>query len=352
MLKIESDTRRAAELELRNTNEQQCNIVGLNVSNVVCTFGTKCSLNLKRIATQGMNVELRRDQNVILMKLRKPSVTARIFSSGKITCIGATSRAEAYTAARRLTRIIQKLHFKAKLTNFRIVNVLASCSVPFSIDLAKLAQNHMRECVYEPELHPGAVFKMNDLKSSITLYANGNITLTANCVDNIHISTSRIYDILLKFKFITQDPVVDESSSSINNNNNNNDNQPICLDNTINISDINHESSKNYHFKQNEIVSYSMGTVVGDNNDFNTIKDNFLSNDFLTNVYDSLLSFDFSASDFNGKFTNTNEIYSDPFDFRSHHNHCHHNFSHSNSFHNLLQDNLMLETVNYDEFLP
>lgn len=48
----------------------------------------------------------------VLMKLRKPRITATIWSSGKIICTGATSEEEAKFGARRLARSLQKLGFQ------------------------------------------------------------------------------------------------------------------------------------------------------------------------------------------------------------------------------------------------
>ncbi|KAG8252398.1 TATA box-binding protein-like protein 1, partial [Homalodisca vitripennis] len=76
------------------------------------------------------------------MKLRKPYTTASIWSSGKITCTGATSEDESHIAARRFARRLQKLGFKTRFANFRIVNVLGTCSMPFSIKINAFSEYH------------------------------------------------------------------------------------------------------------------------------------------------------------------------------------------------------------------
>ncbi len=65
------------------------------------------------------------------MKLRNPHTTSTIWSSGKITCAGARNESDAYKAARRFCRILQKMQFKVRMTNYRVVNVLATCNLPF-----------------------------------------------------------------------------------------------------------------------------------------------------------------------------------------------------------------------------
>lgn len=65
--------------------------VDIVISNVVCAFSVRCQLSLKEIALNGCNVEFKRENGMVTMKLRNPLTTASIWSSGKITCTGATS---------------------------------------------------------------------------------------------------------------------------------------------------------------------------------------------------------------------------------------------------------------------
>lgn len=134
--------------------------ITMSVTNVVCSFSTKCHLNLRKIALQGMHVEFKKENNMVSMKLRRPATTASMWSSGKCTCTGAQSEPDAYKAARRYCRILQKMNFRIKLSNYRVVNVLATCTLPFQLDVVRVAENYPAECSYEPELHPGATFKV------------------------------------------------------------------------------------------------------------------------------------------------------------------------------------------------
>jgi len=79
---------------------------------------------------------------MVSMKLRKPYTTASIWSSGNITCTGATSEANAKVAARRFARSLQKMGFKTRFHNFRVVNVLGTCSMPFAIKIPSFVERH------------------------------------------------------------------------------------------------------------------------------------------------------------------------------------------------------------------
>ncbi|KAG8042628.1 hypothetical protein G9C98_005262 [Cotesia typhae] len=100
--------------------------IDILIRNVVCSFSVRCHLNLREIALNGSNVEYRKENGMITMKLRRPYTTASIWSSGKVTCTGAETEHEAKVAARRIARSLQKLGFKVRFNNFRVVNVLGT----------------------------------------------------------------------------------------------------------------------------------------------------------------------------------------------------------------------------------
>lgn len=79
------------EAEVPVENEEPEPEIDIVISNVVCAFSVRCQLALKDIALNGANVEYKRENGMVTMKLRKPYTTASIWSSGKITCTGATS---------------------------------------------------------------------------------------------------------------------------------------------------------------------------------------------------------------------------------------------------------------------
>lgn len=79
---------------------------------------------------------------MITMKLRRPKTTASIWSSGKVTCTGAETEAQAKIAARKIARSLQKLGFKVRFNNFRVVNVLGTCLMPWAIKITSFSMRH------------------------------------------------------------------------------------------------------------------------------------------------------------------------------------------------------------------
>ena len=86
------------------------------------------------------------------MRIRDPKTTALIFASGKMVVTGAKSEDDSRLAARKYARIIQKLGFDAKFSEFKIQNIVGSCDVKFPIRLEGLAYSHGQFSSYEPEV--------------------------------------------------------------------------------------------------------------------------------------------------------------------------------------------------------
>lgn len=174
--------------------------IDIVINNVVCSFSVRCHLNLRQIALNGINVEYRREQGMVTMKMRKPYTTASIWSSGKITCTGATSEDQSKIAARRFARCLQKLGFKTRFTNFRIVNVLGTCSMPFAIKINAFSEHHKASAEYEPELHPGVTYKLKKPKATLKIFSTGSITVTAPSVDEVQQAVEHIFPLVYEFR--------------------------------------------------------------------------------------------------------------------------------------------------------
>ncbi|XP_025196276.1 TATA box-binding protein-like protein 1 [Melanaphis sacchari] len=176
------------------------NQILINISNVSASFNVKSHLNLRHIALHGHNVEYRREKAKLIMKLRKPSTTANIWSSGKIVCIGSASEYDSKIASKRIARIIQRLgHAEAKFSGFKIVNVLGSCSLPFYIRIIQFSEKYRSNSQYEPELHPGVTYKIKAFKATLKIYSTGSITVNAPSEAIVKLAIEHIYPLVLPF---------------------------------------------------------------------------------------------------------------------------------------------------------
>jgi len=91
------------------------------------------------------------------MRIRDPKTTALIFASGKMVVTGAKSEDDSRLASRKYARIVQKLGFDAKFSEFKIQNIVGSCDVKFPIRLEGRAYSHGQFSSYEPEVRVPSV---------------------------------------------------------------------------------------------------------------------------------------------------------------------------------------------------
>lgn len=149
------------------------------LQNIVATVNLDCRLDLKTIALHARNAEYNPKRfAAVIMRIRDPKTTALIFASGKMVVTGAKSEDDSKLASRKYARIIQKLGFNAKFTDFKIQNIVGSCDIRFPIRLEGLAMRHNHFSSYEPELFPGLIYRMMKPKIVLLIFVSGKIVLT------------------------------------------------------------------------------------------------------------------------------------------------------------------------------
>jgi len=172
------------------------------LQNLVATVNLDCRLDLKTIALHARNAEYNPKRfAAVIMRIREPKTTALIFASGKMVVTGAKSEDDSKLASRKYARIIQKLGFNAKFTDFKIQNIVGSCDVKFPIRLEGLASKHHNFSSYEPELFPGLIYRMMKPKIVLLIFVSGKIVLTgAKVREEIYQAFELIYPVLSDFR--------------------------------------------------------------------------------------------------------------------------------------------------------
>ena len=172
------------------------------LQNIVSTANLKCVLDLREIALKAKNAEYNPSRfAAVIMRIKEPKTTALIFSSGKMVCTGARTEEASKQACRTYAKIIMKLGFPVKFTEFTVQNIVASGDVKFPIRLEGLANSYLKFCSYEPEMFPGLIFHMIEPKIVLLIFVSGKIVLTgAKNRDDIYKAYNKILPILAQFK--------------------------------------------------------------------------------------------------------------------------------------------------------
>jgi len=171
----ESDKKTGINTEYASMNDHYPKL-----QNIVSTVNLKCKLDLREIALKARNAEYNPKRfAAVIMRIREPKTTALIFASGKMVCTGARSEEDSKKAARQYAKIIHKLNFDVKFTEFTIQNIVGSCDVKFPIRLEGLAaSDNSKFCSYEPEMFPGLIYRMHAPKIVLLIFVSGKIVLT------------------------------------------------------------------------------------------------------------------------------------------------------------------------------
>ncbi|MCP9259104.1 TATA-box-binding protein [Dirofilaria immitis] len=169
---------------------------------IFININDRCTIGFEKIALHARNAEYNPKRfAAVIMRIREPRTTALIFSSGKMVCTGAKSEESSRLAARKYARIVQKLGFNAKFTEFKVQNMVGSCDVRFPIQLEGLCLTHTQFSTYEPELFPGLIYRMVKPRVVLLIFVSGKVVITgAKYKKDIDDAFNQIYPILKGFK--------------------------------------------------------------------------------------------------------------------------------------------------------
>ncbi|MEM0313642.1 MAG: TATA-box-binding protein [Candidatus Bathyarchaeia archaeon] len=151
----------------------------INIENVVASATLNQKVDLNAVVKSYPGVEYRPEQFPgLVFRLKRPKTATLIFNSGKMVCTGAKSEKEARRAVMKVIKELQRggiiIISKPEL---KIQNIVASASLGGTIDLEKAAYS-LGKTMYEPEQFPGLIYRMDDPKVVILLFASGKLVCT------------------------------------------------------------------------------------------------------------------------------------------------------------------------------
>jgi len=114
----------------------------------------------------------------LVFRLKRPKTATLIFNSGKMVCTGAKSEKESKRAVMKVIRELKKsgIIIIGK-PDLKIQNIVASANLAGLIDLERSAYT-LGRTMYEPEQFPGLIYRMDEPKVVILLFASGKLVCT------------------------------------------------------------------------------------------------------------------------------------------------------------------------------
>jgi transcription initiation factor TFIID TATA-box-binding protein len=167
----------------------------IKIQNVVASATLNQKVDLNAVVRGYPGVEYRPEQFPgLVFRIKRPKTATLIFNSGKMVCTGAKSEKEARRAVMAVVKELKKggiiIISKPEL---KIQNIVASVSLGGRIDL-ELAVGALGKTMYEPEQFPGLIYRMDEPKVVILIFASGNLVCTGakkeqdvyDAVDKLH----------------------------------------------------------------------------------------------------------------------------------------------------------------------
>jgi len=150
----------------------------VQIQNVVAAATLNQRVDLNAVMKSYPGVEYRPEQFPgLVFRIRRPKTATLIFSSGKMVCTGAKSEKEARRAVMTVVKELRKggIIIIGK-PDVKVVNMVASASLGGKVDLEAVSTRG--KTMYEPEQFPGLIYRMDDPKVVILVFASGNLVCT------------------------------------------------------------------------------------------------------------------------------------------------------------------------------
>ena len=170
----------------------------VEIENVVASAILTQTIDLFSVVKAFPNVEYRPEQFPgLVFRLKKPKTATLIFSSGKMVCTGAKSEG---LAKKAVNKVIKELKDNGIVIlgkpEIKIQNIVASANLYGRVDLEKAVYS-LGRTMYEPEQFPGLIYRMDEPKVVILLFASGKLVCTgAKNEDAVYEAVKRLQETL------------------------------------------------------------------------------------------------------------------------------------------------------------
>jgi len=150
----------------------------INIQNVVAAATLNQKVDLNAVVKSYPGVEYHPEEFPgLVFRLKRPKTATLIFNSGKMVCTGAKSEQEARRAVMTVVKELKKGGIIIiSRPDLKVVNMVASASLGGKIDLE--AVSTLGKTMYEPEQFPGLIYRMDEPKVVILVFASGNLVCT------------------------------------------------------------------------------------------------------------------------------------------------------------------------------
>jgi transcription initiation factor TFIID TATA-box-binding protein len=141
----------------------------------------------------------------LVMRIEKPKATILVFSTGKMVVTGMRDAKEAPDVVEKVLKRIQKCKISVANPEIVIQNIVASGDLKCSIDL-NMAAVVMEYSMYEPEVFPGLIYRMQEPHTVFLLFSTGKIVCTGGKTEQIVHDATKILHAKVREYGVAREP--------------------------------------------------------------------------------------------------------------------------------------------------
>jgi transcription initiation factor TFIID TATA-box-binding protein len=180
------------------------------VHNVVATTQIKSSVNpidLQYIADVLPNsVYDRRKFAAITIRIKEPTCTALLFTSGKVVLTGCKGWFECIMASMKIAKMLRRYtpNVDLHVHENTIQNVVGHVAIPMErgqiLDLDEIYKDLCVQCTYQEKLFPGLIFRPDESPIVLLCFFSGKIVITGGkCTSDIVQGWKRLWPLVKKY---------------------------------------------------------------------------------------------------------------------------------------------------------
>jgi len=154
--------------------------IDFKIENVVATVIMEITekIDLTKIARKFEETEYNPERFPgLIMRITDPKATFLIFSTGKMVITGLRRADEASPGVKKIIKSIKSAGISVSNPEITIQNIVASGDLHTFIDL-NMAAIIMENVMYEPEVFPGLIYRMQDPKTVFLIFSTGKVVCT------------------------------------------------------------------------------------------------------------------------------------------------------------------------------
>jgi transcription initiation factor TFIID TATA-box-binding protein len=152
--------------------------ISLKVENVVASVRLAPYIELETLTSQFADVEEKTNFPGLVIKIKNPKSTILLFRSGKIVITGTKSVKSLPAIVTKVRNRLLELNIELdENPKIKVENIVSSGGFGMSLNLDLISLT-LDRTIYEPEVFPGLIYKVEEPKVCFLLFTSGKIICT------------------------------------------------------------------------------------------------------------------------------------------------------------------------------